>query len=79
MNVNKNANNGNIVDSITFDISEAAEAMIAAQAAFGENCSIVGLGDDYFKIVMSGGVDGDTKDIASIGYWWEKEWNEVTE
>ena len=81
MNVNNFAGTGRAhASNITFDISEAAEAMIAAQTVFGDRCAIVGLGDDYFKIVQEeDGVNADTKDIADIGSWWNNEWNEVTE
>ena len=80
MNVNKNPLNGNIVD-ITFEArEEASDAMNAAQFIFGDRCAIVGLGDDFFKIVQEGGgVNTETKEIADIGDWWNTEWDQVTE
>ncbi len=65
---------------ITFDISEAAEAMIAAKNVFGHRCAIVGLGDDFFKVVQEGdGVNTATKDIEDIADWWDNEWNQTEE
>ncbi len=65
-------------NTIYFSIDEAKAAQMAAQAKFGKECGIVGLGDGFFKIVQHGdGVNTATSSIAELESWWEPEWDEV--
>lgn len=63
---------------IYFNIEEAEAAEHAALEKFGHECAIIGLGDDFFKVVQHGdGVNATTSNIGNLADWWENAWNQA--
>ena len=65
-----------VKETIYFSLEESAKAATAAQALFGEDCAVVGLGDNNFMAVQEGdGVNCSSAVIATLGDWWSENWN----
>ncbi len=64
--------------SIYFNIQEANKVENEVLEKFGQECSIIGLGNDFFKIVQHGdGLNTKTHCIRDIGDWWQPAWNQA--